>query len=283
MRVHGIFTGGVYSMEQREEAIPPYKVIRELIVFTRPETCLFISGIGISGYLIFSPPGTLLLPLFLSIYFLSAASYAYNYLTDKDEDTMNGVSPNLFVSNGKGPWVIGFLILLAALSSVLLPRVSFGLIMLIIPLSIIYSRYRVKKVFLLKNIYTGLTIAVIFLIGAAAAHPLSMEVLRLFPLVFAFGFVLNVCGDIRGYGGDRVSGVKTIPVLYGIGWAKWTVYTVLALFVIGVVSLGLVPFYPLVLPAILISFFLRQDDMKKTRYSILLSFTVLPILLLLQS
>lgn len=253
----------------------------EFARFIRLETCLFISGIAITGYLIFGFPGNLLSWVFSSVFFLSAFSYAYNHLTDKEEDLINNKRLNVFVGNGIGPPIAIVLVLLTLLSTLPLPATPSFFVFFAVTMSIIYSGCGVKRTFLFKNIFTGFTIALMFLVGATAAQPSNAEMILLSLLVLLFGFVLNVCGDIRGYNEDLVSGVKTIPVIYGIRWAKATVYFSLAFFTIAVLLFGIKSFYFLILSAFLISFFLWKNDPKKTRYSILSSFSILPLLMIL--
>lgn len=253
--------------------------VRELVTFTRPETSIFIAGMAATGFLLFNPLGTGLLYAFFTVFFLSAFGYSYNYLEDKKEDLLNNRRLNAFVTNGKGPLVAASLLTVSFIFSLYLSRIAFWIFLISVPLTIAYSKYRIKEVFLLKNIYTGSVMALMFLIGAAAWH-LPFEAFFYLPFVFVFGFVINLLGDIRGYHGDKVAGIKTVAVVLGTGATKKLIHLSVWAFIGATLFLNRA-LYPLLPFAFAISFFLERDDLKKTRICILLSFMFLPFILVI--
>ncbi|MCJ7816734.1 MAG: UbiA family prenyltransferase [Candidatus Aenigmarchaeota archaeon] len=252
--------------------------VRQFRSFIRLETCLYISCIGVSGFLLFNPLSITILPLFLAVLFLTGASYAYNHLTDKEEDRINNKRLNIFVTNGLGIPVVYGMLSLGFLFSLFLPLPSFLLFILGIPLIIAYSRLRVKEIFFVKNLYTGLTIGLTFLIGAAAGG-FILAAFMSFPVAFFFGFMLNFLGDIRGYEGDMVAGVKTLPVAIGIDSSKRIAQYLFLGFSSSILILRCYPFYPLALFPFLISLSLAFDNHKTARALIITSFMVFSSLL----
>jgi 4-hydroxybenzoate polyprenyltransferase len=252
-------------------------ILKGFLSFTRIETSLFITGMSLSGYLIFNPLGFKIFPLFLAVVFGTGASYAYNNLTDRREDTLNNNVLNIFVVNANlGRRIVFSLFILGLLFSIFLSPISAILYSLLVVLSLTYSGFRIKKM-RIKNVFTGFSMALTFLVGSAASGFLSLEMLFYFPLIFLFGFAINVLGDMRGYTGDRKIGMKTIPIVFGLGNTKFVIYTTAIIFFFSVMVFGFSKLYPLVLFMFLASIFLRQNNLKGTRFAILSSFISLPV------
>lgn len=248
--------------------------IREFRAFMRLETCLYISCIAASGFLLFNPLTPAILPLFLSVLFLTGASYGYNHLTDMEEDRINNKGLNIFVTNGKGAQAVAGMIAAGFLFSLFLPPLSLFIFLLGIPLIIAYSRLRIKEIFIAKNLYTGLTIGLMFIMGAASSGSLSLQILSSFFVAAFFGFMLNVLGDIRGYEGDLAAGVKTIPVFMGVGPSIRLAQSLLLGVSVYILILRFYSFYPLAVFPFLISLSLAFDKHKLARLGILSSFIV---------
>ncbi len=265
----------------REFIRPKIARLKELIIFIRPETCLFISGIAVSGYLIFNGLDIRVIFLISTVFLASATGYAYNYITDKKEDLINNKQLNFFVLNKTGILVITLLLLSGVLSSLMISTVTTIFYLLWTSSGLMYSALRVKEIFLLKNFYTGAQMAMAFVIGALVNHPLTLGVIAYLPFFFPFGFILNLLGDIRGYDGDRVCGVKTIPVLFGKKTAKTIINITIGLFFFGVLLTRQHSLY-LTLPFMIgASYFLGKNDLRKTRFCILSPQILLPIFILL--
>jgi 4-hydroxybenzoate polyprenyltransferase len=255
--------------------------VKEFRAFMRLETCLYISCIGVSGFLLFNPISHVMLPLFLATMFLTGASYAYNHLTDMEEDGINNKRLNAFVTNGRGVPAVAGMIAAGLVFSVFLSPASFAIFLACIPLIIAYSRLRVKEIFLAKNIYTGLTIGIIFLMGAAAGGAVTGQMLFSFLVAAFFGFMLNVLGDIRGYEGDIAAGVKTIPVFIGVGPSIRLSQSLFIGFSVCILVFRIYSFYPLAPFALMISLSLAFEKHKLARLCILSSFIVFSAFLLM--
>lgn len=248
--------------------------IREFRAFMRLETCVYISCIAISGFLLFNPLSATIMPLFLAVFFVTGAGYAYNHIKDKEEDSINNKRLNAFITNGAGMPAIACMLAAGIFFSLFLPSFSLIIFILLIPLSIAYSRLRVKEIFLLKNLYTGFTIGLTFLIGAFSGGNITNGVLLPFLVAFFFGFMLNLLGDIRGYEGDLAAGVKTLPVFMGVGTSSRMAQSLFMGFSVYVLILRFYSFYPLTIFAFLISLSLTFEKHKLARAGILSSFIV---------
>jgi 4-hydroxybenzoate polyprenyltransferase len=254
--------------------------IREFWTFIRVETCLFITGMGTAGYLLFNQAGWLLLPLFLTVFFSTGAGYAYNHLTDRAEDEINNSRLNVFVTNGRGMPVVLSMFATAFFCSLFLPLFSFLLFILSIPIIAAYSALRMKEIFIAKNVYTGVMMAYALIIGASVSGTITSKTLYFFLAAFFFGFMGNLLGDIRGYKGDLASGVKTLPVKIGLKASARLYHAMMLGFSIYVLVSMNSLLYPLVPFGFLVSFFLAMDKQKTARYFLLSTFGMFSIFLL---
>jgi len=252
-------------------------ILREFLSFIRIETCLFITGMSLSGYLLFNSMGLKIFPLFFAILLGTGASYAYNHLTDRKEDAVNNKLLNSFVLDTSLGRKLVFLLFVSGLFfSLFLSPISTILYSFLVILSLIYSGFRVKEM-RIKNVFTGFSMALTFLIGAGVTGFLNLEMFSYFSLIFLFGFAINMLGDMRGYRGDRKIGMKTLPIIFGFGPTKLVIYTTAGIFLVCVIILGFSKLYPLVPFLFLASFFLQKNNLKGTRFTILSSFISLPM------
>jgi 4-hydroxybenzoate polyprenyltransferase len=247
----------------------------------RPETSFFMSGIASSGYLLFNDPGVGWIFLFLTVFFTSAVAYSINYLTDKEEDLVNNITPNAFVVNGKGVFAVASFILVSFISSLFLSKLSILFYLICISMGLVYSTFKIKKIFLLKHVHIALTFVVTFLIGTTVGNELTIEMLTYLPSIFLFGFLLNLLGDLRGCDGDKSIGMKTIPIVFGYSTTKRILHLIVGLIFISVVVLGRGALFCLLPFMLLISFFLSVDNLKSARLCILSSFIFLPFVLVI--
>lgn len=267
---------------RRIELTGAFFTLQEFLSFIRVETCLFISGMAATGYLVFSPPSLSIVYPFFTVFLLSAAAYSFNHLTDRKEDLINNRKLNIFVINGKGRWLASLFVLSSIYVSLFLPKITFSAYLLWVGASLAYSAAGVKRTLLVKNLYTGFVMGISFLIGATTEAVFTQHMLVYYFLVSAFGFNINLLGDLRGYRGDKLTGVNTIPVKFGYTAGKKVFYTVFYVFLILLFTLNVKFLYPLALFVVLAFFFLMDDDLLKVRYSILLSFIILPMILILK-
>jgi 4-hydroxybenzoate polyprenyltransferase len=257
-------------------------ILKEFLSFIRIETCLFISGISVAGYAMFNKIDYSLLFLFLAIFLCSGASYGYNYLTDRKEDRINNKRLNYFVMKSReGKLAVIMLFVSGFLSSLRLPLPSFVVYLMLIVLGAVYSGLRIKGMFIVKNVFTGATISLAFIVGASISGSLDAQAFSYLPFIFLFGLILNILGDIRGHEGDAAAKVKTIPVIFGSNAAKKVVYSMTLLFAVCAIIFSRVLLYPLIPFMLMISFFLHRGDHRKSRLSVLSSFIFFSCFMLL--
>lgn len=256
--------------------------LKEFLSFIRIETCFFVTGISVAGYAIFNEIGIGLLFLFLAVLLGTGANYGYNYLTDMKEDAVNNKSLNFFVLNpAVGRKLVVSLFAAGLFFSVFTSTASLAVYSALIALGIVYSGLRIKGMFIIKNLFTGLTISFAFLMGSAVSRAPDFEILSYIPFVFLFGMTLNILGDIRGYEGDMAAKVKTIPLVFGREAAKKIVYSITALFAVSAIISARVLLYPLIPFMLMISFFLHRNDHRKSRISILSSFVFFSVFMII--
>jgi 4-hydroxybenzoate polyprenyltransferase len=247
----------------------------EFIGFLRPKICLFITGIGISGFLLFNPVSMMLLFVAIATFFVSAASYSYNLITDKEEDLINHKKVNWFVTNNLGYSIVFGFLVIGLFSVMYLSYVSFIFYITAAISAFIYSRYRVKNIFPTKNLYTGLSLTQAFIIGAANA-PITKEMLLYIPSLFLLLFVISLISDLRDYEGDRLTGIRTVPVVLGYGFTKKIAYVVIGIFTASVFVFKLYGLSPLLLFVLPILSLVYLNKQKIAHLTIMVSFMCLP-------
>lgn len=245
--------------------------IRELIRFIKPEIAFFLSSITVLGYLLFNPLDMNILYAILVIFFSSIVAYSYNHFKDKEEDLLNKNKLNFFVATGKGYVFIAIALLLSFVFSLFLSKTAFALYLTGLSASVAYSIVKIKKWFLVKNLYTAANVILAFLFGAAAINQLPKGAFLYVPLIFFVAMSVSIIGDLRDYYGDHISGIRTLPVVLGYHRARRMVYIMLALLIGSGLFLNSRVFFPLVLLTPLTIFFLSKNNIPKTRLSLLSS------------
>lgn len=232
-------------------------MISEFLDFIRIRICTTIAFIAMSGYLLFNPPDLNLLYVALSPFFIFAGGYAYNNITDKREDSINrkGINP---IVESEGNYLIVFLCLFVGIVFSL--PLSFYSILdafLILLVSISYSFFRLKKYFLVKNVYTGFALPLAFLLGAFNGPVVTNEILQYYLLLSFFIFIGSVVSDLRDLEGDRKTGIKTLPVYLGFGRARKLTYFML---LVCIVLFLMLPRFLILLPfTLFVIFFLHKN------------------------
>jgi 4-hydroxybenzoate polyprenyltransferase len=249
--------------------------VKEFAKFIRAETCLAVSAMAAAGYFLFNPPDATSLFLILSVFLATAGGYAYNHMTDVEEDRINDRKLNSFVTGGNGMRIVAAMVTAGVASALFLPPHSLFLFLISIPVIMAYSALRVKRIFLAKNLCTGLTMGFVFLIGVSVSGAINNDIIYVFSAIFLVGFAGNMVGDIRGYEGDLASSVNTLPVMIGVGPSVRLAH----LLFLGLSSQILISRYYLLYPVVpftfLVSFFLASGRHKHARYSAILSFVAL--------
>lgn len=205
---------------------------------------LFIACRGI-------PPLILILKLFGAMSGTALGVYFYNDICDLDDDIVSGALGNSAPSSrplGQGmisnrrmmifsAIVSTFGLLLAALINlqVLLLQIAFLI------LGIFYSTepIRLKKRFLFKQVTIAVGGVIACLSAGMAIGSISGYLLYLTIIYVVIVFGINPLVDLRDMSGDRATGIKTIPVVWG---PEFTIKLSLATFVAMIISF-IVGFY----------------------------------------
>lgn len=250
-------------------------LLGELRRFLRIDTSMLVTGIALTGYLTFSEPGPGWVFLASAIFFGTSAQYSYNYCTDREEDAVNLERLNYFVTSRKG-YAASVACAVISIASVLqLNAMTVWIYSISMVAGFAYSFLRVKKILLVKNLYTGTFMSSTFLMGAAAGGSNLAGILPYIPFVFLFCTMGNLLGDVRGYEGDRLAGLKTIPIMFSRRMAKYIIYiTFLSLSVFSI-TLGYLFLLPMIPSMAATSFFLSRDSHRMARSSYLSTFIVM--------
>lgn len=166
--------------------------------------------------------------LLLSSYLLTFTVYSIDKLSNINEDSISLPERAEFIVRHRkiliyvtiASYIVAltltFLKNTLALSVILFP-LCIGLIY-----SIKISNFRLKDIPALKNISIALSWAVVgtFLPLAVSFKPFASIVL-IFSFIFVKCFINSVLFDVRDIEGDRVNGVRTIPVLLGLNNTKY--------------------------------------------------------------
>lgn len=151
--------------------------------------------------------------------------YIINKISDKGEDSANGniieqVKNNyLFTIAGFFFLVAGFLYLVPKKPIVIVC----GIVLFL--LGTLYSfpkKYRLKKVFLIKNLIPAFCwfLSLSVLIFASTDHMTLIQIMKLLSPLLFLEFIFEIIWDLPDTKGDRVSDIKTLPVVIGFVQTK---------------------------------------------------------------
>ncbi|MCD6522568.1 MAG: UbiA family prenyltransferase [Candidatus Diapherotrites archaeon] len=247
--------------------------------FIRLKIVLYIVGIAAIGYLSFNPLDMQFFIICASIFFMMAATYAYNQITDTMEDLLNRKRINPFVSR-KGVLIIYAFILLGSVLSLSLGIKPFLFWASLMFMCLFYSKFRLKRVFPIKNIYTGAGTAFVFLYGASPYLQFSNDMIIGYILVSIITTVVSLLGDIRDMKGDMAVGIRTIPVVLGEGISWIASYLLLFVFSISTLLLSFFPYYITVPFAISSSYWIGKKHAVNSQSHLLVGFALSPLLLI---
>jgi 4-hydroxybenzoate polyprenyltransferase len=155
--------------------------------------------------------------------------YTMNRFTDRKEDIVN--NPRRFHyldSYGKATLTIAAGLYLFSLFLLFQSKLSTFLVALLpLFIAILYSIFRLKRVFLLKNISVSLGILCAVFIVLVHFDDVTVYSLLL-ALFFLLGFLINtIVYDIKDIEGDLKYNIKTLPVQYGLEKTKIVCYMLL--------------------------------------------------------
>jgi len=237
-------------------------IAKEFVGFTRPKIAICITSLAVSGYLLFNTAGVSLLFVTLCAFFATSAAYSYNLITDREEDVINHNKLNYFaVHCNTGKCIVIIFMVISTVSALFLSNASLAVYILATVTGVIYSRFRIKEIFPLKNIYTAGSLLTSFLVGAFNA-PIGLNIILYSIPVAMFLFIASLISDLRDYPGDKSSGIRTLPVVLGYDAAQKIVYVMTVIFLLLVVYLKLAGLYlllPFLVPLLLLLWLKKPD------------------------
>jgi len=257
-------------------------LIEQLRWFIRFETAFYILGLGFTGFFLFKGSLVFGLPLFLTITFSNFAIYSYNHMTDKAEDEINDLTINYFTAKDIGKLFVLAFLSLSIISAAFLPLLAFIAYLFTITASMFYSFFRIKKYFLIAQLYTSITLASVFIIGSLTAETSIINILFYLPLFLLYGFSTKLRGDISGFEGDKNNDINTIAVKFGKNNCIRVLHVVIFSMMISIFSFYQV-FFPIIALLVLASLFLMQKNLKITRALLLSALGVMALILMVMS
>lgn len=146
--------------------------------------------------------------------------YSFNRLTDRAEDAHNTPGRAAFVSRyGRPLFALGAALYAVAFTiAVLIGHRGVPALAVPLAVAVVYSVGGLKRVLVVKNLIVGVSWGLIPL-GVGVYHGVgwSVELLVLTGFVTAMVTVAAVVFDIKDVAGDRAQGIRTVPIVVGVG------------------------------------------------------------------
>lgn len=230
--------------------LPVKNAIISFLVYSNVPGSVGVSNATLLTFFILHYP--VIWPVVVVVFSGALLIYTLNRFTDIHEDAIN-LPPRVefFRRYGKTILTIAGILYACSLAIVTLHSSSAGIIAILpIIIAFLYSHFRLKKFFLVKNILisSGFTCSV--LIVGAYFNDVTILILLLAIIIFGSILVNTIIYDIKDQKGDKLCQIQTIPVKCGIRTTK-------------------VCCFVLLLPLFLIALFLMTIEM---RSSIILPF-----------
>ncbi len=195
-------------------------------------------------------------PLALGIVFaVTLFVYSFNRLTDLAEDEQNVPDRAAFVRTYGWPLLAVGVVCYVGATVVAVTRGIPGAPAMILPLfvAVLYSVVGLKRILLVKNVLVGLSWGAIPLgVGVYYGVLLTTDILFLFGFITASLTIAAVVFDIKDIAGDRMEGIRSVPVIIGPRRTRQCAIAgclILVVVVIGAILTGIVHIqYLLLLP-----------------------------------
>lgn len=143
--------------------------------------------------------------------------YSLNRHMDRQEDMINLPERSEF-SRQYGWYFISASVPLFGISLILAIMQSFiVLVVVLMPFTVgvLYSYFRIKRIFFLKNLAVSLAVSATLLIVVAVYLPPPSTWLPLFGILVTGVLVNTIIFDIKDVTGDAFAGIRTLPVTLG--------------------------------------------------------------------
>lgn len=239
--------------------------LRELAGFVRLNICLYTAALAAIGYLLLNRPDQTLSYIILSAFFVCAGAYSYNNITDIKEDRINRKKANYFAEKTSGKVIAASCFIAGFYFATKLSLASTIVYLSCAILGVVYSFLRIKRYFLIKNLWTAFSVSQSLLIGAFATSAAG-GIVEEYVAIFSLLLVNSIIADMRDAEGDRKSGIATLPVKIGIGNTKIVVCALFASIGAWILIAGIKAFY-ILLPFFALSTALALKGMFKEAHA----------------
>lgn len=186
------------------------------------------------------PVGTILLGFF-AYFFISATALILNDYFDYETDKVNAPDrplPSGAVTQGQVLVLAVFVALLGLALSLLISVGAFVVALLVWVLGVLYN-WRLKRTGIWGNLSVSLSVASSFIFGGiAVGNPSDRLVWWFAALVFLFNLGEEIAADAFDIEGDRLSGSRSLAIVYG----ETVALRISAALLSSVVLVSVVPF-----------------------------------------
>lgn len=213
---------------------PTKNIARLFLAYNVDIFLMYASVSGFLAYLVVSSGGDIVnvLAILFANIFSVIATYTLNKISDTPEDSLNRSSPKIL--SNRAIYRMCFLLFFASFLFYLVPKqfdiLLYGFFLLCISLFYSFPRkYRLKNIFLIKNIATAFCWSIsLCLIIYSGNTKLEMPAIfsMLLPMSTMF-FIFSIIWDMPDRHGDKISSVRTLPVVVGFDTTKYIVYLLL--------------------------------------------------------
>ncbi len=197
--------------------------IKTVLGFIRFELCVMAGFFAMIGYVLFNGLDLGVVGAFASVFLATGFVYSYNMITDREEDALAS-RINALAASEVALWIPGALAAAALAVAAAMSTMALVFCALIVVTGGIYSRFRLKEVFVCKTIYTGFGFGLAFLAGAASLVPAAILYYAILSVLI---IAIALASDLRDHVGDTKAGIQTIPVKLGYKQGKNVMYGVL--------------------------------------------------------
>jgi len=163
-------------------------------------------------------------------FFACLLIYSINRITDGEEDAINLPDRIRFPHRIRIILLVVSLVFYVFFLMIVLQKnlLSFAVGLLPLVIAFLYSVFRLKRVFVLKNILIAAALGASVLIVPAYYENWTVICWMIFLFFFLMLFINTIIFDIKDIRGDSIFGIKTLPVRIGVPTTKYFCYMLLA-------------------------------------------------------
>ena len=167
--------------------------------------------------------------------------YSMNRLTDKEEDAINQPGRIRFPRRIRITFLVVSLVFYVLLEDIVFQKnfLTFAIALVPVIIAILYSIFRLKRFFLVKNLSIAMALGASVLIVPAYYDNWSGIWGWLFLFFFLIVLTNSILFDFKDIRGDRACGIHTLPVILGFPATRYFCYALIAAAFIVIIPLML--------------------------------------------